>query len=132
RLGRVRRRQGRAPPFRALSAARAARGAGAGGGGLAARAAARPAAVVVGAGRGPSRSSPAASPGARRSRSMIPESVFEQSIRSLFAPVAVFLDDPSVSEILINGPSEIYVERRGRLERTAAAFSSPRALTAAL
>src|SRR5690606_6056820 len=93
---------------------------------------ARPAAVVVGAGRASSRSSPAASPGARRSRSMIPESVFEQSIRSLFAPVAVFLDDPSVSEILINGPSEIYVERRGRLERTAAAFSSPRALTAAL
>jgi len=31
-------------------------------------------------------------------------------------PVADLLDDPTVTEVLINGPDEIYVEREGRLE----------------
>lgn len=63
---------------------------------------------------------------------MIPTEVYEQSVRGFFAPVGAYLDDASVSEILINGPSEIYVERRGRLERTDAQFPSLEALTAAL
>jgi pilus assembly protein CpaF len=63
---------------------------------------------------------------------MIPAAVYEQSLRGFFAPVVAFLDDPDVSEIMINGPSEIYVERGGRLELTPARFSSLEALTSAL
>src|SRR5690242_3512749 len=34
-------------------------------------------------------------------------------------PLQPLLDDPDVSDILVNGPHDIYVERFGRLERTA-------------
>ncbi|NLE66594.1 MAG: CpaF family protein [Lentisphaerae bacterium] len=48
-----------------------------------------------------------------------------------FEPIAPFLDDPDVSEIMINGPDRIYVERRGRIESTNACFCSENALRAA-
>ena len=47
------------------------------------------------------------------------------------APVRPYLEDDEVSEILMNGPSSIYVERRGKLERTDASFPSEAALRAA-
>ena len=31
-------------------------------------------------------------------------------------PLEALLSDPTVSDILVNGPAQIYVERRGRLE----------------
>ena len=37
-------------------------------------------------------------------------------------PVEEFLRDPTVSDILVNGPRQIYIERHGRLERTSASF----------
>lgn len=37
-------------------------------------------------------------------------------------PLEPWLIDPDVTEIMINGPQQVYVERGGRLERTAAAF----------
>ncbi len=37
-------------------------------------------------------------------------------------PLEAFLRDPTVSDILVNGPHQIYVERFGRLEETDAAF----------
>ncbi len=37
-------------------------------------------------------------------------------------PVEEFLRDPSVSDVLVNGVNEIYVERMGRLELTPATF----------
>ena len=46
-------------------------------------------------------------------------------------PVATYLADDDVSEILINGPSQIFIERRGKLERTDAKFASEPALKAA-
>ena len=39
-------------------------------------------------------------------------------------PVKPWLDDPAVSEIMINGPQNIYVEKGGRVEKVAAAFPS--------
>lgn len=63
---------------------------------------------------------------------MIPREVFEESLLHFFAPIRPFLDDPSVSDIMINGPSQIFVERGGRLELTGARFSSREALIAAL
>jgi len=54
------------------------------------------------------------------------------SFLTLFlAPVAAYLEDDSVSEILINGPKQVYIERRGRLEEVEASFVSEPALKAA-
>jgi len=63
---------------------------------------------------------------------VIPASVYEETLLSFLAPVRPFLDDPSVTEIMINGPSHIYVERGGMIEETNACFASERALLAAV
>jgi pilus assembly protein CpaF len=58
-------------------------------------------------------------------------SMFSESLRAFLKPVVPFLDDPEVSEILINGPKEIWVERRGKLHRTEVAFTEEGLLAAA-
>ncbi len=63
---------------------------------------------------------------------MIPEAIFIETLLELLAPVRQFLDDPTVTEILINGPSQIYIERRGKLDRADATFGTHEALLAAL
>ncbi|HEY5956477.1 MAG TPA: ATPase, T2SS/T4P/T4SS family, partial [Polyangiaceae bacterium] len=63
---------------------------------------------------------------------MIPKEIYEQTVLSHFAPIRPFLEDASVSEIMINGPDHIYVERRGRIEQVEARFSSRETLLAAL
>jgi pilus assembly protein CpaF len=39
-------------------------------------------------------------------------------------PLAFLLSDPSVTDILVNGPGSVYVERYGRLQKTNVAFGS--------
>jgi pilus assembly protein CpaF len=63
---------------------------------------------------------------------MIPNHIYEGTLRSYFAPVVPFLDDPTVSEIMINGPDQVFIERRGRLELTGVRFAGREALLAAL
>lgn len=63
---------------------------------------------------------------------MIPREVFEETLLSFFAPIRPLLDDPSVSDIMINGPSQVFVERKGLLYLTDVKFTSRDALTAAL
>jgi len=63
---------------------------------------------------------------------VIPRKVFEQTILSFFDPVRGFMDDPSVSEIMINGPFEIFIERKGRIYRTDAQFKNAHALESAV
>jgi pilus assembly protein CpaF len=63
---------------------------------------------------------------------MIPREIYAATLADLFGPIREFLDDPTVSEILINGPNQVFVERRGRLERTDARFASGAAVFAAL
>ncbi len=63
---------------------------------------------------------------------MIPETIFARTLRRFLAPVQDYLDDPTVCEVLINGPSRIYVERAGRLELAPARFDSPEDLEAAI
>ena len=63
---------------------------------------------------------------------MIPKEVFEQTVLQFFEPIVPFLDDPSVSEVMINGPERIYIERKGKLELTGARFATREALMAAL
>ncbi len=63
---------------------------------------------------------------------MIPRAVFEQTLVGFLGPVRQYLEDPSVSEIMINGPFEVFVERGGRIHRTDARFESHDELMAAL
>src|SRR5262245_52165931 len=35
-----------------------------------------------------------------------------------FGPLELLLKDPTISDILVNGPHKIYVERRGKIEKT--------------
>ena len=58
--------------------------------------------------------------------------VFEDSVGTFLSPVKPYLDDDSVSEVLINGPNEVFVERKGLLERTPAKFLDEQALQAAV
>ena len=58
--------------------------------------------------------------------------VFEDSVATFLAPVKPFLDDDSVSEVLVNGPDEIFIERKGLLERVPARFKDEQALQAAI
>lgn len=62
----------------------------------------------------------------------IPAEVFEETLLQFLAPIRPFLDDPSVSEVMINRPDQIYIERKGVLTLTDAKFSSREALIAAL
>ncbi|WP_043496527.1 CpaF family protein [Georgenia sp. SUBG003] len=39
-------------------------------------------------------------------------------------PLQLLLDDPTVTEIMVNGPNKIYVEQRGKLTRTEVHFAS--------
>src|ERR1700685_3017484 len=39
-----------------------------------------------------------------------------------FGPLEALLKDPTISDILVNGPHKIYVERRGKLEKTDVKF----------
>lgn len=63
---------------------------------------------------------------------MIPTKIFEKTLLSFFAPIRPYLDDPTVSEIMINGPDKIYVERKGVLALVDARFENEEALTAAV
>ncbi len=58
--------------------------------------------------------------------------IFAATIRHFLAPIVPFLDDPNVSEIMINTSEEIYIERDGALVKTEAKFDSQEAFMAAV
>lgn len=39
-----------------------------------------------------------------------------------FGPLEILLKDPTISDIMVNGPFKIYVERRGKIEKTEVKF----------
>jgi pilus assembly protein CpaF len=47
-------------------------------------------------------------------------------------PLEVLLADPAVEDVLVNGPTDVFVERRGRVERTGVRFESEAALRDAI
>lgn len=63
---------------------------------------------------------------------MIPSEMYAETLAGLLAPLQPFLDDPSVSEVMINGPAQVFIERQGKLELTRARFESSGAVMAAL
>lgn len=57
--------------------------------------------------------------------------MYAESLKAFLKPVLSYLDDDSVSEILINGPNDIWIERKGKLSKTDARFSEEGLLGAA-
>lgn len=60
------------------------------------------------------------------------QSVYQQSIRYFLEPVCEYLDDPDVTEVMVNGHQQIYIERQGRIESTLARFESEDAIRSAI
>lgn len=58
--------------------------------------------------------------------------VYDVGIRSFLAPIADLLSDSGVSEIIILGHDRVYLERKGRLERSDCHFASADDLLAAV
>lgn len=52
--------------------------------------------------------------------------LFEQIVAEILGlgPLEPFLADPTITEIMVNGPNDIYVERDGKVKRTNATFES--------
>lgn len=57
--------------------------------------------------------------------------VFEAAIDNFLLPIKPLLDDPAITEIMINGPKEIFVEKGGKIFKTDASFADEDALRAA-
>ncbi|MBE2249574.1 MAG: Flp pilus assembly complex ATPase component TadA [Myxococcus sp.] len=58
-------------------------------------------------------------------------SMFQESLRAFLKPVVQYLDDETVSEIMINGEKDVWIERKGRLYKTDATFTEEGLLGAA-
>ncbi|MBL9124595.1 MAG: CpaF family protein [Planctomycetaceae bacterium] len=56
----------------------------------------------------------------RSERERLIEEVLDETFG--LGPLELLLKDPTISDILINGPKSIFVERRGKLEKTAVSF----------
>lgn len=67
----------------------------------------------------------------KSSKSEAQESVSKSAVRNFLGPIRDLWDDPTVTEILINGPSSIFVERRGKLHKTDSRFPDEDSLRAA-
>jgi pilus assembly protein CpaF len=52
--------------------------------------------------------------------------LFEQIVAEIlgYGPLEPLLKDPAITEIMVNGPKNVYVERSGKVERTTATFES--------
>ena len=56
----------------------------------------------------------------RNERERLIEEVLDETFG--LGPLELLLKDHTISDIMINGPKSIYVERRGRVEKTAVTF----------
>lgn len=60
----------------------------------------------------------------------LPQSIRDQLSRDIgydvlgFGPIQPLLDDPDVSEVMVNGPKSVYIEKKGHLTKTAVTFEN--------
>ena len=59
-------------------------------------------------------------------------SVFSDAISTFLAPIKELLEDAEVSEVMINGPAEIFVEKKGLVYKTDCQFHNEDALVSAM
>lgn len=57
--------------------------------------------------------------------------MYTESLRAFLKPVLPYLDDNDVSEIMINGPTDVWIEKKGKLTKVDAFFSEEGLLGAA-
>jgi len=57
--------------------------------------------------------------------------MYDEALRAFLKPVLPYLDDRRFTEILINGPNDVWVEERGRLYKTDVTFTEDGLLAAA-
>ncbi|SRR5581483_5334991 len=52
------------------------------------------------------------------------QSIFQDVLNDMlgYGPIQPLLDDPDVSEVMVNGPKKVYVEKKGQLTRTDVTF----------
>jgi pilus assembly protein CpaF len=58
-------------------------------------------------------------------------SMYQESIRAFLKPVVGYLDDETVSEIMINGPEDVWIEQKGKVFKTDKKFTDEGLLGAA-
>jgi len=67
---------------------------------------------------------------------LLPAPSFAATVRAVadeltgLGPLAPLLGDPAVTDVLVNGPFDVWVDRDDRMERTSVCFASQQALTA--
>ena len=60
------------------------------------------------------------------------QAIFEASLEYFLKPIRPYLEDDSVTEIMVNGYDQVFIERHGKIEPTNARFESPDALVSAV
>ncbi|KJR98327.1 MAG: type II secretion system protein E [Peptococcaceae bacterium BRH_c4a] len=56
----------------------------------------------------------------RHERQRIAAEIVDEAIG--FGPITPLLRDPAISEVMVNGPHQVYIERQGKLEKTDVCF----------
>ena len=65
-----------------------------------------------------------------RSKLNLPEAVRQQLTRDVrdevlgYGPIQPLLDDPDISEVMVNGPKRVYVEKKGKITKTPVTFEN--------
>jgi pilus assembly protein CpaF len=60
----------------------------------------------------------------------VPEAIRQQIAKEIlnelvgYGPIQPLLDDPDVSEVMVNGPKKVYIEKKGKLQKTAITFEN--------
>jgi pilus assembly protein CpaF len=57
--------------------------------------------------------------------------LYSESLRAFLKPILPYLDDPDVSEIMINGQEDIWIEKKGKLTKTTTTFTEEGLIAAA-
>jgi pilus assembly protein CpaF len=63
---------------------------------------------------------------------VVKSTVFEDSVGEFLRPISTLLDDASISEIMINGHREIFIEKKGKIHKTDLSFPTEDSLIAAI
>ncbi len=65
-----------------------------------------------------------------RLKANVPDSIRQQITREVldevlgYGPIQPLLNDPDVSEVMVNGPKKVYIEKKGKLAKTGVTFEN--------
>ena len=61
---------------------------------------------------------------------MVQDAVYDALLRHLMGPLVQYYDDPTITEIMINGPDEVFIDGRGGVQKVAETMRDSAALRA--